>query len=104
DCDPGSRLPGRGALENIAGLRKVVLQSARQVRMAGTGRAYPLVLGRVALGHRQRLLPVIPVLIFQQDGNRRADGLTLPHTRKDVCGVTLDLHPPTAAVSLLSSP
>ena len=97
-------LTGAGPLQNVARLRKVVLKRSRQVGMARTRRLHRLVFCRVALAHRQRLVPVLPVAIFNQHGNGRADGVALAHAAQNACVVVLDLHASAAAKALLAAP
>src|SRR5205814_441885 len=53
---------------------------------------------------RQRFLPVLPIFVFQQDSDGRADGLAMTHTGEEVRAVALDLHTAAAAVALLPPP
>src|SRR5712671_3691304 len=72
--------------------------------MAGTRRSHALVLFRITSLNRQRLLPVFPVFIFQQDRNRRANGLAVTHAGDNVDAVSLNLHASAAAKALLPAP
>src|SRR5581483_1557856 len=60
--------------------------------------------GGISSRNRQRLLPVLPVPIFQQDSDRRADGPALSHSRKNVGPVLLDFHASAAPIALLTAP
>ena len=98
------RFARRRPLQHVARLGEVVLQRARKIGMARTRRSHALVLRRIAFLDRQRLGPVLPVLVGQQHGNRRADGLAVPHAAQDVRRVALDAHASAAAVALLAPP
>ena len=52
----------------------------------------------------KRLLPVFPILIFQQNGDRRANRLSVADSGKNVRRIALDLHASAAAITLLSAP
>src|SRR5207248_10590395 len=54
--------------------------------------------------HRQRLGPVPPILIADQDGHWRPDRLRMAHPGHNLRPVRLDLHPPPAAIALLPPP
>ena len=104
DGDPGRRFAGGGTLENVAGLGKIVFESAGEVGVSGTRRGDALVEGRISLGDRERFLPVFPVTIFELDGDGRADGDAVANAGEDVGRVALDLHAPAAAIALLAAP
>ncbi len=104
DRNPRRRFPGRGALQNIARLRKIVLQSSRQIGMAGARRRHPLVFLRIARLHRQRFFPILPVAILEHHRDRRTDRLAVMHARKEVRPVGFDLHAPAASKALLAAP
>src|SRR6266705_1763059 len=72
--------------------------------MSGTGRGDALVLCRITFAHRQRLLPVFPIFILQENRNRRADGLTATHSGNYACSIALYLHASAATITLLTSP
>src|SRR5579884_3680782 len=72
--------------------------------MARTRRRTALMLFHVARAHRQRFLPVLPVFILQQNGNRRTNALAMPHPGDYVDFVGLNLHAAAAAEPLLASP
>ena len=102
--DAGRRFARRRSLQDVSRLAEVVLQRARQISMTGTGRRNPLMLGGISFFNRQGLRPVLPVLVGQQDGNRRADGLAMAYTAQDVRRVALNAHPSSAPVALLAAP
>src|SRR5882762_4741843 len=79
----GGGLAGRGALQNVAGLGKVVLQGSGQVGVSGARRSDTFVLGRIAFGHGQGFLPVFPVSVFELNGDGRTDGATLTYAGKN---------------------
>ena len=102
--DARRRLTSRGTLQNIASLGEVVFERARQIGMPGTRGSDALVAGRIACSDGKRFLPVLPVSIFQLNGNRRANRLAVTNTGKNMSRIALDLHAPTAAVALLPAP
>src|SRR4029077_12763246 len=104
DGNPCRRFPGRGTLQYVARFGKVVLQSARQISVTGARRFHRFMLYRVAFCDWKRFLPVLPVFVFKQDGDRRTDGDAVVHAGKNMGSVRLNLHPPTTTVALLSPP
>src|SRR5580704_11737761 len=104
DGNTRRRFAGGSALEDIASLGKVVLQSAGQVGMTRAGRSYPLVPGRVALAYGQGLLPVLPVSVFKLDRDGRANCHAVSDAGEDVSRITLNLHAAAAAIALLPPP
>ncbi len=102
--DAGGGFAGRGALEHIAGFGEVVFQGSGEVGVSGAGRGNAFVLGGIAFADGQRFLPVLPVPVFELNGDGRADGHALAHAGKNVGGVALDLHAAAAAVALLAAP
>ena len=96
-----------GALEHVANVGAVVLDDAGKVGMA---RARPRddrpcraggTCRRLFLGVH-RLLPVFPVLVANQQRDRRAERFAGAHARKDLGLVGLDGHPAAAAVAALA--
>ena len=63
-----------------------------------------LVLGAVDILHRKRFGPVFPIVIADDDGDGRADGLRVADAGDNFGAVGLDLHAPAAAVALLAAP
>ena len=61
-------------------------------------------LGGLALFNRQRLLPVLPIFVFEQHGDGRTDRFAMAHAGQNVSFVGLDLHSAAAAIALLTSP
>jgi hypothetical protein len=104
DGDAGGGFAGGGALEDVAGLEEVVLQSSGEIGVAGAWRGDALVLGGISLADGERFLPVFPVAIFEQDGDGRADSQSMANAGENVGGVALDLHASAAAVALLAAP
>ena len=72
--------------------------------MPRTRRGHGLMFRRIARTHRQDLFPVLPVAIGDLHGNRRADGVPMPHAGKDVRRIRLDAHAAAAAIALLATP
>ena len=107
--DAGRGLSGAGALEDVADIAVPVLDRTGQVRMSrprprdgrtvlGAGRAFRLLRLDV-----HRLLPVHPVAVANQQGDRRARGDAMADARKDLGAIALDLHPPAPAVAALTT-
>ena len=63
----------------------------------------PVLLG-IPGPHGERFLPVLPILVFQQDRDGRSDGLAVAHAGDKMRGIALDLHSAAAAVALLPPP
>ena len=72
--------------------------------MPRTRRGDALVLRRVAFLNRERLDPVLPIPVGQQDGNRRTDRLAMTNATENVRRIALDAHPSATAVALLTPP
>src|SRR4029077_20650128 len=89
-------------LQHIARFRGVVLECTGQVGVRWARRAYGFEPSSVSFTDRQGILPVLPVLVLEQNRDGRTDGDAVVHTRKDVGLVGLDLHTAAASVSLLS--
>ena len=102
--DAGGRFARRGPLENVTRLREVVLKSAGQVGVPGPWRLYLFVFLGITRGHRQRLLPVLPVFVGQSERDGRADGLAVAHAGEDVGGIALNAHASAASIALLAAP
>jgi hypothetical protein len=95
--DPGGRLPGRRALEDVAGVREPVLQHAGQVGMTGPGLGQDL-LGRA--GVRRHLLgPLGPLGVGDLDRDRGAERAPVPQPPDQGDLVLLEAHPGAAAVA-----
>ena len=102
--NPGGRFASRRSLQHVACLREVVLQRAGQIGMARTWRLYCLMFRRIAFRYGKGLLPILPILVLQQYGNRRPDGDSVMNAREDMSPVGFDLHAAAASVALLSAP
>jgi hypothetical protein len=63
-----------------------------------------LVFRAVHIFHGQRFRPVLPVPIANDDGDRRSDGMRMPHTGHNLGAILFDLHAPAAAIALLAAP
>ena len=98
------RFAGRSAFQHVAGVGKVVLESAGKVGVAGPRRSDRLVQGRIAGLDGQLIFPVLPVAVHDFDRNRRAYGLAVAHAGKHVCLVGFNLHAAAAAIALLPAP
>ena len=120
DVERSEQLPGDGAcrdarrglararaLEHIANVGAVVLDGARQIGVPGTrprhdrpdrsgGACRRLILGM------HRLLPVLPVLVADQQRDRRAQRFARSHARQNLGLVGFDRHAAAAAVPALA--
>jgi len=74
--------------------------------MAGarTRDRFLVILGAIDVFNRQRFGPVLPILVLDQDGDGRPDGVRVPDSADDVGLICLDFHAPTAAEPLLAAP
>ena len=72
----------------------------------GRGRVtgFLVVLGAVDVFDGQRFGPVLPVLVLDQDGDGRTDGVRVSDAADDVGVIGLDFHAAAAAVALLAAP
>jgi hypothetical protein len=59
-----------GSFEHVARVGEIVLERTSEVRMPRPRRCHALMFGRISLFHGKRLLPVLPIFIFQQNGDR----------------------------------
>ena len=98
--------PSAGPLQHVARLGKVVLDRACQVRVAGprTGDRFALVLATRYVFDGQGFGPVLPVLVTNNDRDRRADGFRMPHARDNFDPICFNLHASAAAEALLAPP
>src|SRR5262245_10790812 len=103
---PRRRLTCTGPFEHIAGVPEIVLDGARQIGMPGTRtrHRFAFFLTPVNILDRQRFGPVLPVLVPDEDRDRRSDGFRMPDPRDDFDAVRLNLHPPAASIALLPAP
>src|SRR5207249_12281337 len=101
-----SRFAGARALEDVARVVEVVFDDAGEVGVSGsrTSDRFFLVLGAVGVFNGQRFGPVLPVLVLEQDRDRRSDGVGVTDAGNDLGAVGLDFHAAAAAVSLLTPP
>ena len=107
--DAGRGLSRARALEHVADVGVAVFDRAGQVRMSRprprdgrailrAGRAFRLLRLDV-----HRLLPVHPVAVANEQGDRRAGGDTVAYAGEDLGAIAFDLHPPAAAVAALTT-
>src|SRR5262249_3451716 len=85
-------------------LREVVFQGSGEISVPRPWRSDAFVLGRISCANRQRLLPVFPVLVLQQDSDRRSNRHALPDAGENVSAVALNLHASAPAIPFLASP
>ena len=62
------------------------------------------VLGAVDIFHRKRFGPVFPVVITEDDGDGRSDGLRVADAGDDLHLILFDFHAPAASIALLAAP
>ena len=98
------RLACRRALQNVTRFGKVVLHRSGKVGMTRPRRRDALVFRRIAFSDRQRLSPVLPVVVGEQQRDRRTDGLTMTHAAENACRIALDAHASATAIALLPPP
>ena len=51
-----------------------------------------------------RVLPVVPILVADQEGDRAAERLAFAHAGEDLGAIRFDHHPSSASVSTLTAP
>src|SRR6059036_3126326 len=98
---PGHRFPGARALQDVARVLAVVLERAREVRVAGPRTrhlAAPLAPRSVRFGGHH-VLPVLPIAVPHEHRDGGAERLTGAHAREPLDLVGFDLHPSAAAVA-----
>ncbi len=78
DGDARGGFTGAGTFEDIAGIGQVVFDGAGEVGVAGPGARDGLVLRGIAGFDRQRFSPVLPVGVFDNQGDGRADRAAVP--------------------------
>jgi len=101
---PRGGFPRRGALQHIACVGQIILQSAGQVGVPRPRRSHRLMQRRVASLDRQLLFPILPVAIDNLDGDRRANRLAVAHPAQHMSLVGLNLHAAAAPIALLATP
>src|SRR5262249_368312 len=103
DCHPRRRLTGAGPLQHITYVTGLIFQSPCEIDMTRTRsseRAYVGSLGNRL--RRHRYLPVGPVSVIDLEGNRTADGFTVPHSGLNLDLILLYAHASAAAVTQLA--
>ena len=92
-----------GALEDVARVVKIEFLRAGQIRVAGArrGQVALRVFRAFAILDRQRLLPILPVAIFDAQRDGRADRLSVAHAGENVRLIFFDALAPAAPVSQL---
>jgi hypothetical protein len=100
------RLPGARALEHVADVLEAVLESTGEVGVARARACHGRAAGaRGFLGHLRldvhRLLPVLPVLVRDEERNRAAGRLAPAYARQHLRAIGLDRHAAPAAVAAL---
>src|SRR6202011_3625008 len=95
-----------GTFQNVAGVLKIVLDGTREVGMTRTRAChrFALVFRAVDILHWKRFGPVLPIIVADDDGNGRSDGLRMPNTRDNLDAIGFYFHSPAAPVALLSTP
>src|SRR5262245_9840642 len=102
----GGGFAGRGALQNIAQVARVVLEAAGQIRMTGTRAFHPtrFLWRNFAYLGGHHFVPVGPVFVLDGDRHRRSECQTMADAAEDFDAVLLDLHAGAAAIPLLTPP
>src|SRR6266571_409016 len=103
--DARDRLARAGALQDVAGVAAVVLERPGQVGVARAGPgdlAASLASRAVGLGGHH-VLPVLPVAVPDEHGDRGAERLAGAHAGEPFDAVGLDLHAGAAAVAALAA-
>ena len=72
--------------------------------MPRTRRCHRLMFRRVTSLDRKLLFPILPVAVHDFNGNRRADGLAMPHATENMGFIRLDLHTTATPIPLLAPP
>ncbi len=93
--------PGARALQDVTGVLAVVLERSGEIGVAGPwpgDLAAPLATGCVGF-RSHHILPVLPVAVPHQHGDRGAEGLARAHAGEPFDLVCLDLHARAAAVA-----
>ena len=95
---------GGGSLQNIARIVVVEFLRPRKIGMAGA-RCHELAHARIFFRglHRQHLLPIDPVAIFNPQGNGRPNSLPVANSGKHIGSVLFDLLPPAASITKLAA-
>ncbi len=103
-CHARGRLPRRRALQNISRIVEIEFHRAGQIRVARARRGQ-VSLGALGFGkffNRKRLFPVGPVAIIDTQGDRRADGLPMPHAGQEFDAIFFDFLASPAAIAELA--
>ena len=87
---PGGGLAGAGPLEHVAGVVEAVLLHPHEVGVAGPGLVQGL-LGRPRSG-RHLLLPLRPLGVVDDDGDRGAEGEAVADAAQELDVVALEAH------------
>src|SRR5205823_6142469 len=93
------------SLQHVADIGEVVLERSGQIGMPRPRTAHgALLFGRSGLQGRHGFLPVLPVLVPDDERNRSSQALAEAHARHEVDLVGLDFHssaPPMASLAPL---
>ena len=97
--DAGGRFARARAFEHVANVLELVLQRAGEIRVPGArpGDGRPVRaggIGRRLWRDRHRALPVLPVLVRDEQGDGAARRATAADARQDFGSIRLDRHPP----------
>src|SRR5712692_2577782 len=98
---PRYRFPGARALEDVPRVLPVVLEGAREIRVAGPRTrhlAAPLAARGVRFGGHD-VPPVLPIAVPHEHRARGAEGLAGAHAREPLDLIGFDLHAGAAAVA-----
>ena len=106
--DAGGGFTRAGALEHVANVVVIVLERAGEIGVTRTRPHHRRAIGAGRAGRRLRLdvhrvLPVLPILVANEQRDRRAGGLAAAHARQELRAIGFDRHAPAAAVAALAA-
>jgi hypothetical protein len=105
--NPSGSLASAGALEDVAEIMGIVLDSASKIGVAGARPSEPastLFVSELSLADVHDILPIFKVLVLDDERDWRPERLTVANAREEVDFVALDLHAAAATIALLASP
>src|SRR3990172_4649521 len=102
DRDPRGGLARRGPFEYVANVVEIVLEHSGQVGVPGPRSRNRLGLAAILRVDRHPLLPVLEVLVLDDEGDGATQGATEAHARYDSGLVAFDRHAPAAAIAFLA--
>ncbi len=105
--NPGGGLPRAGALEHVANVVEIVFEDAGQIGVTRTRAHHRGTIGAGRPGRRLRLdvhrvLPVLPILVANEQRHRRARGLAAAHAGQKLGAIGFDRHAAAASIAALA--